>query len=50
MKNTIAFKRMAVAAVVCAFIAISFTACHRGSGCPGRITYQQETVQPDTDC
>lgn len=51
MKNTIAFKRMVIAAVVCAFMAIAFTSCHRGSGCPGRITYQHEIAQqPETDC
>jgi hypothetical protein len=36
------FQRLALAAVVCTFIAMSFTSCYRGHGCPGQITQQPE--------
>lgn len=34
------FQRLALAAIVCVFIAISFSSCYRGHGCPGQITHQ----------
>ena len=38
MKKVSIFKKIAAFGIGFAFMAIVFSSCHRGSGCPGKIT------------
>lgn len=38
-------KQLALVTVVVTGIAVTFSSCHRGSGCPGHITQVEDSTQ-----
>jgi hypothetical protein len=38
-------KQLALVTVVVTGIAVTFSSCHRGSGCPGHITQVEESAE-----
>ncbi|QQS28088.1 MAG: hypothetical protein IPM47_14595 [Sphingobacteriales bacterium] len=43
-------KQIGIFTLTLVFTLTLFTACHRGTGCPGSITYEAQKNNSDQDC